>query len=212
MNMKPRRCSVRDCNTEKTAGTRFHEKFSDDKIPGVRRVAEKHQVICMDQISEARISEVIAAMNGQGGNPLDRLFEEMDREQHSITDYLFEVEGDSLNEDERDLLISFSTLGWHIIRESLGETRMVTGEELGVRLERNAGLLETREEETGDFDEALMGMLTDDNDQPILMGFLVNMVVDRPAEYGGTIRDESVPVMMLHIKTVIDCLLGTEVQ
>jgi hypothetical protein len=37
-------------------------------------------------------------------------------------------------------------------------------------------------------------------------------VVDRPAEYGGTIRDESVPVMMLHIKTVIDCLLGSEIQ
>lgn len=166
----------------------------------------------MEQISEARISEVITAMNGRGGNPLDKLFEEMDREQHSVTDYLFEVEGDSLNEDERDLLISFTTLGWHIIRESLGKTRTVTDEELSGRLERNAGLLETREEETGDFDEALMGMLTDDNDQPVLMGFLVNMVVDRPAEYGGTIRDESVPVMMLHIKTVIDCLLGTEIQ
>lgn len=162
----------------------------------------------MELISEDRINEIIAAMNGLGGNPLDKLFEKMDQEQHAVTDYLFEVEGDALNEDERDLLITFTTLGWHIIRETLGAIGIATDEELSGRLERNADLLESREEETGDFDAALLGLLTDDNDQPVLMGFLMNLVVDRPAEYGGKVRDQSLPVLLLHIKTVVDCLLG----
>lgn len=164
----------------------------------------------MEQISEEKIQEVIAAMNSRGGNPLDSLFEEMDREQHAVTDYLFEVEGESLNDDERDLLITFTTLGWHIIKVSVGAGRIVTDEDLSGRLDRNAEILERREEEKGDFDEALMSVLSEDNEQPVLMGFLLNLVVDRPAEYGGTIRDQFIPVIMLHMKTVVDCLLGTE--
>jgi hypothetical protein len=42
------------------------------------------------------------------------------------------------------------------------------------------------------------------------MGFLMNIITDRPDEYGGTIRDEVIPVIILHIKTIVDCLIVDE--
>jgi len=72
--------------------------------------------------------------------------------------------------------------------------------------------LESREEEAGDFDEALLSLINDENGEPFLMNFLMNLVVDRPADYGGEIRDQSVPVIIVHLKTVMDCLLAAEVH
>ena len=160
----------------------------------------------MEQISVQQIDGVIAGLGTLGENPIDKLFERMDGEQHGVVDYLFEVEGDALNADERDILISFTTLGWHILRE-FGCVKTVEDEKLGIMLEKNSDLFEKKEEETGDFATALHRLLVDDVEQPVLMGFLMNLVVDRPPEYGGDIRDESIPIIMVHIKTVVDCLI-----
>ena len=160
----------------------------------------------MEQISVEKIDGTVAGIGALGDNPIDILFERMDGEQHNVVDYLFEVEGDALNADERDILISFTTLGWHILSEN-GCKKTVEEESLGIMLERNSELLEKKEEESGDFETALHSLLIDDVEQPVLMGFLMNLVVDRPPEYAGDIRGESIPVIMIHMKTVIDCLI-----
>ncbi len=166
----------------------------------------------MRQITEEKIGEVVDALESMGQNPLEKLFEKMDGEQHCVTDYLFEVEGEEFNEDERDLLISFTTLGWHIIRELTGRDHRVSDDELSERLERNAEMLESREKEVGDFEEALLSLINDEEGEPFLMNFLMNLLVDRPAEYGGDIRDQSVPVILVHLKTIMDCLLAGDLH
>ncbi len=166
----------------------------------------------MNTITEDKIKEIVGGLNSLGNDPLTRLFEKMDAQQHYITEYLFEVEGDYLNEDERDLLISFTTLGWHIINETLKIEREINDDELSARLDYNADLLHEIENEMKDFDEALSNIFNEDNDEPFLMLFLMGLVIDRPPEYGGTIREEMVPVIIMHIKTVMDCLLASIVH
>lgn len=166
----------------------------------------------MNLITEEKIKEIVSALSSFGNDPLSALFEKMDAQQHFITDYLFEVEGDYLNQDERDLLISFTTLGWHIINETLKIEREINDDELSARLDYNADLLHDKEKEMGSFDDALSSMLNDEGEEPFLMLFLMGLVVDRPDEYGGTIRDEAVPVIIMHIKTVMDCLMASAVH
>ncbi len=166
----------------------------------------------MNTITEEKIKEIVGGLNSLGNDPLTQLFEKMDAQQHYITDYLFEVEGDYLNEDERDLLISFTTLGWHIINETLKIEREISDDELSARLDYNADRLNEIEKEMENFDEALSSMLNDESEEPFLILFLMGLVIDRPPEYGGTIRDEAVPVIIMHIKTVMDCLITSSVH
>jgi len=77
-------------------------------------------------------------------------------------------------------------------------------------LERNLDRYEEigEEEETADgfFDE----LFAEGAEQPILMGFLSGLVLDRPESYAGEIRDEHVPAILLHVKTVVDALVLDE--
>ena len=165
----------------------------------------------MNMIAEQDIDSVVARLGSTEELSMDRLFEKMDGEQHPVVDYLYEVEGDDLNQDERDMMINFSIIGWFIISEILGCSGKVTDTFLGSQLERNADLLEEREVELGDFEDALISVLPEYSGQPVLMGFLANLVIDRPEEYTGDIRNEMIPVIIMHIKTVMDCLiLGDE--
>lgn len=166
----------------------------------------------MHVITEEKIKEIVTSLNSFGNDPLSSLFEKMDTQQHFVTDYLFEVEGDYLNQDERDLLISFTTLGWHIINETLKIDREISDDELSARLDYNADLLNEKEKEMGNIDDAISSMLNDEAEEPFLMLFLTGLVVDRPKEYGGTIRDEAVPVIIMHIKTVMDCLMSSSLH
>ncbi len=166
----------------------------------------------MDIITEGKINEVMSGLRSLGNDPFSSLFEKMDVQQHFITDYLFEVEGDYFNQDERDLLISFTTLGWHIVNETLKIEKEITDDELSARLDNNADILNKKEKEMGNIDAAVASMLADESEAPFLMLFLMLLIIDRPDEYGGTIRDDSVPVIIIHIKTIMDCLIASAVH
>lgn len=162
----------------------------------------------MKLIGENEIDMVLGKLEALNKNPFDYLFDQLDKAQPAIVDYLYEVEGEDINEDERDLLINFSTLGWHIIKELLNPGRKVSADYLDECMEKNVALLENREEPDGEeIDESVLDLFSEINEQPVLMGFLINLVVDRPDDYSGTIRDEVIPIIILHIKTVVDSLV-----
>lgn len=162
----------------------------------------------MKLIGENEIDEVLGKLEALNKNPFDYLFDQLDKEQPAIVDYLYEVEGEELNEDERDLLINFSTLGWHIIKELTENSKKISPDYLDECLEKNIALLEEQEErEEEELDESLLDIFSELNEQPVLMGFLINLIVDRPDDYSGTVRDEMIPIIILHIKTVVDSLI-----
>jgi len=162
----------------------------------------------MKLIGETEIDEVLGKLEALNKNPFDYLFDQLDKEQPAIVDYLYEVEGEELNEDERDLLINFTTLGWHIVKELSEKSERVSPDYLDECLEKNIALLEEQEgREDEELDESLLDIFSEINEQPVLIGFLINLIVDRPEDYSGTVRDEMIPIIILHIKTVVDSLV-----
>jgi len=164
----------------------------------------------MKLISENDVNAAVAKMGAYGDNPIQSLIAVMNGEQGDLLDYLVEVDADEFNPDERDLLVTVAVTAWFILKDAGGSMPPKSGAFVDYLLERNLDRYEdiVEEEETADgfFDEFFAGGA----EQPILMGFLADLVLDRPEGYKGEIRDEHVPAILLHVKTVVDALVLDE--
>lgn len=164
----------------------------------------------MKLISETDVNTAVAKMGAYGDNPIQSLIAVMNGEQGDLLDYLVEVDADDFNQDERDLLVTVSVTAWFILKDAAGSMPPKSGAFVDYLLERNLDRYEEigEEEETADgfFDE----LFAEGAEQPILMGFLSGLVLDRPESYAGEIRDEHVPAILLHVKTVVDALVLDE--
>jgi hypothetical protein len=160
----------------------------------------------MREITGDAINSAIERLGDFGEQAFDALYKKMEKEQPAIMGYLAEAE-DELNDDERDFLTQISVVGWHIITTAMGARREVSDDLLDSQFERNIGLFENYSEDKGAPGSDLRALLSTFNGQGALMDFLMSMLVDRPESFEGEIRDEMVPAMMIHMKTVIDCLI-----
>lgn len=160
----------------------------------------------MKLISENDINTAVNRMGSFGANPMEAILTRMRDEQEELLRYLVEVDADEFNEDERDLLVAVSATAWFIMKETFGAVPSKSGVFLDFLLERNLDRYEElgEEEETADsfFDE----LITGEAEQPILIGFLSGLLLDRPEDYSGEIRDEHLPAIILHVKTAVDAL------
>ena len=160
----------------------------------------------MKRINETDIQEILGAVQALHEAPFEYLAAAMQTEQPPLYEYVSAVEGNGLSDAERVVLLQGAVIGWHIVRESCGTGTIIDSEYLYNQLEENIDLLEERDRDLGDFDEALFSVV-DESAQPVLLGFLMDYVVEQQDEYGGAISDEVVPVIVLHLKTVIESLL-----
>lgn len=165
----------------------------------------------MKLIKEDEIKEILSAIEALHESPFESLTEIMRSEQPSVYEYLFAVEANGLSETERAVLIHAGVMGWYIVKELSGTGTIIDSEYLYNQLELNIDLLEERDRDLDDFDEALFSVV-DESAQPVLLGFLMDYVVDRQDEYAGEISDEVIPVIVLHLKTVIESLLVDRAQ
>ncbi|TAL33192.1 MAG: hypothetical protein EPN93_14255 [Spirochaetes bacterium] len=167
----------------------------------------------MDLITEHDIDTILEVLSQEAEEPFIHLLKMMRKEQPNIFQYLRDAESDEFNGDERTLLCNVSAVAWYVIKKTTGAGEKVSAHHLDARLEANLELIEDgdREELPDDGDEmSLAGMLADFNEQPMLMTFLVALVTDRPAGYAGNVREEMLPVAVMHVKTIVDSLLLPE--
>ncbi len=161
----------------------------------------------MREITGDTINTAIERLGDFGEQTLSALYKRMEKEQPAIMGYLAEAE-DGLSDDERDFLTQISVVGWHIITTAFGAGSAVSDASLDSQLERNIDLFESYPEDDGTPGSDLRSLLSTFNGQGALMDFLMSMLVNRPEAFDGEIRDEMVPAMMIHMKTVIDCLVS----
>ncbi len=161
----------------------------------------------MREITGDAINRAIAQVNEFSEQQFAALFKRIENEQPAIMGYLAEAE-DELGEDEREFLTYLSVVGWYIITTALGNKSKVIDAALDSQLERNIGLFENYSEDKMTPGSDLRSLLSTFNGQGALMDFLMSMLVDRPDSFEGEIRDEMIPAMMIHMKTVIDCLVS----
>ena len=166
----------------------------------------------MKLISEHDIDRVLEELRGNRKEPLKYIVNAMHKAQPAVYEYLMSVEEDELNFDERNLMLNFVSIGWHVIKETIGDGGIIDEESLDARLAINIDLIEEMDADDNEPEFDLISLIIDNSEQPVLMGFLINLVVDRPEDFSATVRDEVLLVILLHIKTVLDCLLFSEMD
>jgi hypothetical protein len=165
----------------------------------------------MREITGDAINRAIAQVNEFSEQQFAALFKRIENEQPAIMGYLAEAD-DELGEDEREFLTYLSVVGWDIITTALGNKSKVIDAALDSQLERNIGLFENYSEDKMTPDPTCAPCSRLLNGQGALMDFLMSMLVDRPDSFEGEIRDEMIPAMMIHMKTVIDCLVSQKTK
>lgn len=133
------------------------------------------------------------------------LMDKMRDEQPNLLAYLLAVDHDILGQDERELLLYLGVVVWRIMSQGLRRTPRVTQKALDEAEARNLKMVEhlQKQSEAG-FQEATKRMI-DNYGQPEVLGFVIEALMEEPEE-GHSIDDAKTGILMLDLKTVIDCL------
>ncbi len=126
------------------------------------------------------------------------------QEQPYILSYLMAVDEEHLNDDEREFLMFLGTVVWRIMSQSKSPLPKVTANNIFDAEDNNFNMIRNyHEEHEPDYSQAILRMLQSYN-QGELLNFVVNVLLEDDEE--ANIRENNLAVMMIYLKTVIDCL------
>lgn len=132
-----------------------------------------------------------------------QLINKLSEEQPVILAYLMAVGEDMLNQDEKELLLYLGVVVWQIMSQAKTPLPPVTEETLDAVDDSNMKMLEYLEGESEfDFIQTVETIFKNYN-QPEVMRYAVEALMEDNEDY--TIRDEMKGVMIIYLKTVIDC-------
>lgn len=162
----------------------------------------------MKEIHPDVIEETFKEIAEMSPKKVHEIIERMDKEQPLIIGYLMEVGGDVLNMDEREVLLYLGVVVWQIISQKRkGKDTPVPEitEEILLRAdESNGKMLESLENKSSDDFIDSIGNMVENNSHPELLKVVVEALMEEP-EVMCVIRDENKGMMMIYLKTVIDC-------
>ena len=158
----------------------------------------------MDAIPAEVVERTWKRIGGISVRRSPRLARRMEKEQPVAVAYLLAVDHDILNQDERHLLFYLGMVVWRAMSQGAKPLPRVTEAALDEAEEGNLKLVEyLRSESEAGFVEAARTMLLSYG-QPEVLKYVVEALMEEPEE-GTLIRDENRGLMMLNVKTLIDC-------
>lgn len=160
----------------------------------------------MNPISEQVVEQTwqrIAELSARQGKALGIQFV---NEQPMVSTYLMAVDGDVFNEDERELLFYLGTVVWQMMAQGDAPLPRVTEQALARAENANVAMLQTLAEVSDQEAHTAMARLLHEYAQPHVFKYVVGALMESAQEEG--IREENLGVMMMDLKTVIDCLNG----
>jgi len=163
----------------------------------------------MKQITFEDIKKTVLTLSE---GPEEKFISELDLmtgEQPEITDFLLNRE--VLNKDEMDLLMLVARSGWYVVKTVLGRNKRISEDFLYEQFNRNfVRYRDSRQDkETGDSEFAAEALHTPNN-QPVLMNYLAQLIIEKTEEPGSPVRESMATAMIIDVKTVIDCLVLDE--
>ncbi len=132
------------------------------------------------------------------------LIERMSKEQPVILAYLLAVDHDLFNDDERQLLLYLGVVVWQIMLQGSQSLPMVTEDRLDAAEASNVKMAEYLERESEEGFLEATRIIIENYGQPEVLRYVVEAIMEEPEE-GCVIREESKGIMLLNLKTVIDC-------
>lgn len=135
----------------------------------------------------------------------NKLVDQINKEQPVILAYLLAVSeapfDEELNQDEKELLLYLGIVVWQIMGKG-GKLPHVTEEMIE---EAETANFETLEKMADDFYESQIMQMLQNYNQFSVLQYVVEALMEEPDE-DLEIRDEYKGIMMIYLKTVIDCL------
>lgn len=158
----------------------------------------------MNPISSDIVEETWKKIGGMSPLELPKLINLMTNKQPLILAYLMAVDNEILNQDERKLLFYLGVVVWQIMSQGTTPLPKVTEETLDEVEESNIKMLEYLEGESEtDFIETLEKIIGNYNQTEVLR-YVVESLMEE-SEEECFIRDEYKGIMIIDLKTVIDC-------
>ena len=144
---------------------------------------------------------------GQSAKDAQKLVNRMAKEQPVVLAYLMAVDDDIFNQGEREVLLFLGVVVWQIMLQGTRPVPKVTDEILDKAEAGNSKMAEYLQGETeAGFEEATRELIGSYK-QPEVLQHVVEAVMEGTEE-SSPIRDENKGIMLLDLKTVIDCLNG----
>lgn len=158
----------------------------------------------MESISAQAVEKTwkrVASLSPRGAH---KLIQQMTKEQPVVVAYLLAVDHDLFNDDERQLLLYVGVVIWQIMSQGAQPLNVVAETVLDTAEANNVKMAEYLQGETQEgFLQATRTMISNYN-QPEVLKYVVEAIMEEPEER-CIIRDENRGIMLLDLKTVIDC-------
>ncbi|MBD3287210.1 hypothetical protein GF337_00260 [candidate division KSB1 bacterium] len=132
-----------------------------------------------------------------------KVVDQMIGEQPVILSYLMTACQDLFNQTERQLLIYMGVVIWKIMLQGDVPLKTVTEKKLDEMEDENFAFWESIDRESDEFIDSVTAIAARCN-QPEVLRYVVEAIME-DMEYANEIRDENKAMMMLYLKTVIDC-------
>jgi hypothetical protein len=158
----------------------------------------------MNIISSEIVEQTWQEMNTLSAAKISSLINKLTKEQPIVLAYLLAVGDDIFNQDERELLLYLGVVVWKMMSQGDRPLPKVTEEQLDEIEEKNIKMLEYLEGEPDtDFIETV-AMIVNDYKQQEVLKYVVEALMEETEE-DALITDENKGIMMIYLKTVIDC-------
>ena len=158
----------------------------------------------MDIISAGAIEKTFTKMWNMSEDDAFKLSYVLQKEQPLLVAYLTVVDKDVLNQEEREILFYQGTVIWQIMSEAQKPLSQISEDTL-LRIEDENRLLaeSLKNADTVCFSDVVKKILPGYG-QPEVFRYILAALLDKDNE-DCMIRDENLGIIMLDLKTVIDC-------
>jgi hypothetical protein len=141
---------------------------------------------------------------GQSAKDAQKLVNRMSKEQPVVLAYLMAVDNDIFNQGEREVLLFLGVVVWQIMLQGTRPLPKVTEKILDKAEAGNLKMAEyLRGETEAGFEEATRKIIGSYR-QPEVLRYVVEAIME-DTEESSPIREENKGIMLLDLKTVIDC-------
>ena len=134
----------------------------------------------------------------------EQLTQKFMEEQPLVMAYLMAVDNDLLNEEERELLFLLGTAVWQMMAQGDVPLPQVIEQTIDQFEAANQRTFEALADGSDEDTRTAMEKLLRDYNQPAVLKYVISVLMESAQEEG--IRQDNLGVLMLDLKTVIDCL------
>ena len=159
----------------------------------------------MNTISAEIVEQTWEEMSVMSPSKIPKIMDQLTKKHPIILAYLMASGNDILNQDERELLLYLGIVVWRIMSQGNTPLPEVPEDILDEVESKNFNMLEYLEGESEtDFFDAVE-LITNNYNQPEVLKYVVEALMEDDDEEID-ISDENKGMMMIYLKTVIDCL------